>query len=303
MLVQHYLSSLGFAPFAYPDTATIYAESTTLFEESMKLSRTVPIERTTLSAATFERLIANVVHGTWKAGQQIPTERILCQQLGIARNSLREALKAMELIGMLESRVGEGTFVCPRSEFLSRPLLWAFTGTDHAELADLMEARALMEADLAGLAASRATPEELKRIEDTLHAMEHDIAGSEAVLESDMAFHLCVGEAAHNEVLANAAQLLRNLMKYWIHLKLMIGRIPAQALERHREIYQAISSRNAEASRALMQEHLNETTTLITQLTASMTGSLQSNEKNLRAVTGSDRRRTLARTAAKKMKK
>jgi DNA-binding FadR family transcriptional regulator len=49
-------------------------------------------------------------------------------------------------------------------------------------------------------------------------------------------------------------------MKYWIHLKLMIGRIPAQALERHREIYQAISSRNAEASRALMQEHLNETT-------------------------------------------
>ena len=148
----------------------------------MKLSRTVPIERTTLSAATFERLITNVVHGTWKAGQQIPTERILCEQLGIARNSLREALKAMELIGMLESRVGEGTFVCPRSEFLSRPLLWAFTGTDHAELADLMEARALMEADLAGLAASRATPEELKRIEDTLHAMEHDIAGSEAVV-------------------------------------------------------------------------------------------------------------------------
>ena len=268
----------------------------------MKLSRTVPIERTTLSAATFERLITNVVHGTWKAGQQIPTERILCQQLGIARNSLREALKAMELIGMLESRVGEGTFVCPRSEFLSRPLLWAFTGTDHAELADLMEARALMEADLAGLAASRATPEELKRIEDTLHAMEHDIAGSEAVLESDMAFHLCVGEAAHNEVLANAAQLLRNLLKYWIHLKLMIGRIPAQALERHREIYQAIRGRNVQASRALMQEHLNETTTLITQLTASMAGSFQSNEKNLRAVTGSDRRRTLARKAAKKVK-
>src|SRR5258707_614026 len=128
----------------------------------MKLSRTVPIERTTLSAATFERLITNVVHGTWKAGQQIPTERILCQQLGIARNSLLEAL------------------------------------------------------------------------------------------------------------------------------------------ERHREIYQAIRGRNVQASRALMQEHLNETTTLITQLTASMTGSLQSNEKNLRKVTESDKRRPLARTAAKK---
>jgi DNA-binding FadR family transcriptional regulator len=103
-------------------------------------------------------------------------------------------------------------------------------------------------------------------------------------------------------VLANAAQLLRNLLKYWIHLKLMIGRIPAQALERHREIYQAIRGRDAQASRALMQEHLNETTMLITQLTASMTGSLQSNEKNLHAVTGSNGKRTPARTATKKMR-
>jgi GntR family transcriptional repressor for pyruvate dehydrogenase complex len=263
----------------------------------MKSSSTIPIERTTLSAATFERLITNVVHGTWKAGQQIPTERVLCEQFGIARNSLREALKAMELIGMLESRVGEGTFVCPRSEFLSRPLLWAFTGTDHAELADLMEARALMEADLAGLAAARATPEELTRIEDTLHAMEQHIAGSETVLESDMAFHLYVGQAAHNEVLANAAQLLRNVLKYWIHLKLMIGRIPAQALERHREIYQAIRSRDVHASRALMQEHLDETTVLITQLTASMTGSPKSNGTRSRT-SKPNKRRAVSRDAS-----
>jgi GntR family transcriptional repressor for pyruvate dehydrogenase complex len=234
----------------------------------MKTATTSPIERTTLSEATFERLITNVVHGAWKVGQQIPPERVLCQQLGIARNSLREALKAMELIGMLESRVGEGTFVCPRSEFLARPLLWAFTGTDHAELADLMEARSLMEADLAGLAAKRGTPQELERIANAIDAMQHDIAGHEAVIESDMAFHFAVGEAAHNEALANAAQLLRNVLKYWIHLKLMINRVPAQALERHRAIYEAICRRDVLASRALMQEHLDETSVIITRLTA-----------------------------------
>jgi GntR family transcriptional regulator, transcriptional repressor for pyruvate dehydrogenase complex len=234
----------------------------------MKTATTRPIERTTLSEATFERLITNVVHGAWKVGQQIPPERVLCQQLGIARNSLREALKAMELIGMLESRVGEGTFVCPRSEFLARPLLWAFTGTDHAELADLMEARSLMEADLAGLAAKRGTPQDLERIADAIHAMEHDIVGRETVIESDMAFHFAVGEAAHNEALANAAQLLRNVLKYWIHLKLMINRVPAQALERHRVIYEAICRRDILASRALMQEHLDETSVIITRLTA-----------------------------------
>jgi GntR family transcriptional repressor for pyruvate dehydrogenase complex len=245
----------------------------------MKSATSNPIERTTLSAATFERLITNVVHGTWKAGQQIPTERVLCQQLGIARNSLREALKAMELIGMLESRVGEGTFVCPRSEFLARPLLWAFTGTDHAELADLMEARTLMEADLAGLAAKRATPQELKRIAATIDAMEHDIAGHQAVVDSDMAFHVAVGEAAHNEALANAAQLLRNVLKYWIHLKLMMSSVPAQALGRHREIYDAICKRDILAARALMQGHLDETSVLITQLTSSPTRSVSPKRK------------------------
>jgi GntR family transcriptional repressor for pyruvate dehydrogenase complex len=250
----------------------------------MKTATTSPIERTTLSEATFERLITNVVHGSWKAGQQIPPERVLCQQLGIARNSLREALKAMELIGMLESRVGEGTFVCPRSEFLARPLLWAFTGTDHAELADLMEARTLMEADLAVLAAKRGTPQELKRIAQTIDAMEHDIAGHEAVVESDMAFHFAVGEAAHNEVLANAAQLLRNVLKYWIHLKLMISGVPAQSLERHREIYEAICRRDHLASRAMMQEHLDETSVLITRLTASPARSNSPKRKTRAAV-------------------
>jgi GntR family transcriptional regulator, transcriptional repressor for pyruvate dehydrogenase complex len=235
----------------------------------MKIESTAaPIERTTLVAAAFERLISNVVHGKWKAGDQLPPERELCQQLGIARTSLREALKAMELIGMLESRVGDGTFICPRSEFLSRPLLWAFTGIDHAELGKIMEARVFLERDLAGLAAERASLEELAQIEDTIDRMSKNIAANESVLESDMAFHLAVAEAAHNEVLANAAQLLRNLMKYWIQLKLLLRNVPSAALERHKAIYKAILNRDAEAARRLMREHLDETSALVTQVIA-----------------------------------
>src|ERR1700754_4914109 len=116
-----------------------------------------PLVRTTLTASAFEQLISYVVNGAWKAGDRIPPERELCQQLGIARTSLREALKAMELIGMLDSRVGDGTFVCPRSEFLSRPMIWALMGIEKAELHDVMEARIIMEESSAGLAAERAT--------------------------------------------------------------------------------------------------------------------------------------------------
>jgi GntR family transcriptional repressor for pyruvate dehydrogenase complex len=121
------------------------------------LTSVTPVQRTKLTESVFEQLLSYVVKGSWKPGDRIPPERDLCQQLGIARTSLREALKAMELVGMLDSRVGDGTFVSPRSEFLSRPLLWAFTGTDHEELHEIMEARTIIEENLAGLAAQRGT--------------------------------------------------------------------------------------------------------------------------------------------------
>jgi GntR family transcriptional regulator, transcriptional repressor for pyruvate dehydrogenase complex len=172
----------------------------------------------------------------------------------------------MELVGMLESRIGEGTFVCARSEFLSRPLLWAFTGTDNAELADLLEARAFMERDLAGLAAERATPVELAGIENTIHFMAEKLALGEAVTDADLAFHAAVAQAAHNEVLANAAQLIRSVMKYWIHLKLAMTDVAGKAIERHKLIFAAIQSRDPEAARRLMQDHLHETAVLMTDV-------------------------------------
>lgn len=225
-----------------------------------------PLVRTTLTASAFEQLISYVVKGQWKAGDRIPPERELCQQLGIARTSLREALKAMELIGMLDSRVGDGTFVCPRSEFLSRPLLWAFTGTDHAELRDIMEAREFLERDLAGLAAERASDAEIRAIGDTVNTMRSRIAKGESILEPDMAFHLAIAEAAHNEVLRNAVQLLRNLLRRWLVLKLLMPTVPSKVLKQHDEIYKAIRSRNAAAARDAMWGHLEETAQLLQQV-------------------------------------
>ncbi len=225
-----------------------------------------PITRTTLAASAFEQLISHVVNGTWRAGDRIPAERELCQQLGIARTSLREALKAMELIGMLDSRVGDGTFVCDRSEFLSRPLLWAFTGTDRAELRDIMEAREFLERDLAGLAAERASEEELETIGSSLRRMRACINSGEPIIESDMAFHLGIAQAAHNQVLRNAVQLLRNLLKQWLVLKLMMPQVPAKVLKQHEAIYRAIKQRNGAKARSAMWDHLEETAQLVTQV-------------------------------------
>jgi GntR family transcriptional repressor for pyruvate dehydrogenase complex len=224
------------------------------------------IPRTTLTAAAFEQLISHVVNGTWKAGDRIPPERDLCQQLGIARTSLREALKAMELVGMLDSRVGDGTFVCPRSEFLSRPLLWAFTGTDHTELQDIMEARTVIEENLAGFAAKRASAKDIAQIRDAVQAMRDCIAEGVPILEADMAFHLAVAEAARNEVLKNAVQLLRNVMRQWLYYKVLIPNVAPTVLKRHEAIYRAIKDHNPVAARNAMRRHLEQTMQLVTRV-------------------------------------
>ena len=238
--------------------------------------RIAPLVRTTLTASVFEQLISCVVKGDWKAGDRIPPERELCQQFGVARTSLREALKAMELIGMLDSRVGDGTFVCARSEFLSRPLLWSFTGTDNAELRDILEAREVLEQDVAGLAAERATDAEVEQLGAALRAMRECVAKGKPLLETDMAFHLALADAAHNEVLRNAGQLLRNLTRHWLGLKLLLPAVPAKVLKQHEAIYRAIRAHNCEAARKAMKKHMIETAQLVTQVVQKRGSEIQS---------------------------
>ncbi len=225
-----------------------------------------PLARTTLTASAFEQLITYVVGGDWKAGDRIPPERELCRQLGIARTSLREALKAMELIGMLESRVGDGTFVCDRGEFLSRPLLWAFTGTDHHELRDVMEARELIERELAALAAERGSGAEIEAIGAAVERMRDSLARGESIFDADSQFHLAIAAAAHNGVLRNAVQVLRNLMRQWIVLKYLIPDVPHNVLRQHEAIFRAIRDRDAQGARNAMGKHLEDTAYFVSQI-------------------------------------
>ena len=222
-----------------------------------------PIQRTTLATAAFEQLISNVVNGTWKAGDRLPAERDLCQQFGIARTSLREALKAMELVGMLNSRVGDGTFVCPRSEFLSRPMMWALMGIEEAELHDVMEARLIMEVSSAGLAAERATPAQVEEINIAVQAMRDAIAREEPVLEADVQFHIAISNAAGNPLLASSLLMLRNLMRQGMLYKHLLPGISPAIVKSHAAIYTAIKQKNSLAAQKAMKEHMVDSMRLV----------------------------------------
>jgi GntR family transcriptional repressor for pyruvate dehydrogenase complex len=216
-----------------------------------------PVSRSTLTADICRKLLSHLIREDWTEGERIPAERELCQQLGVGRVSLREALKALEIMGMIETRLGDGTFVCRRSEFLSRPLLWAIAASDLTEAQELVEARQLIEVELVGFAAERANGEDLQELQAHLKRMEDGLKDAAAFLEADISFHLAVGRAAHNRILQNALQLIRNLMQQWIGETLAINGVAAEALKQHRQIFDAINKHRVEQARAAMKLHLD----------------------------------------------
>lgn len=233
-----------------------------------------PVARTTRTGDICRQMVTQLIRGDWGPGQQIPPERELCLQLGVGRASLREALKALEIMGMIETRLGDGTYVCERSEFLSRPLLWAIASSSEAEAQELVEARALIEIELAGLAAQRATTADLEEIGVHLDEMNEATPDLERMRRADIAFHVAIARASHNSILMNALLLIRNLLQVWIGSALQIEGVAARARKQHQQIFVAIAKKNQLAARSAMQEHLRDMASFLLKASEERNGSV-----------------------------
>jgi GntR family transcriptional repressor for pyruvate dehydrogenase complex len=217
-----------------------------------------PVVRTTLTADICRKMVSQLIRGTWGEGERIPAERELCQKLGVGRASLREALKALEIMGMIETRLGDGTYVCKRSDFFSRPLLWAIASSSEADARELIEARMLIEVELAGLAAEHATMENLKEMGENLNQMEKAKKNPEEFVQADVNFHLAIGRAASNSILMNALHLIRNLLQQWILSAVTVKGVPEKACAQHKRVLLAIKNKDGVAARKEMRKHLHD---------------------------------------------
>ncbi len=217
-----------------------------------------PITRTTLTADICRQMVNHLIRGVWSEGDRIPAERDLCQQLGVGRASLREALKALEIMGMIETRLGDGTYVCKRSEFFSRPLLWAIVSGSEADMNELVEARVLIEVELAGMAAERATDEDIEHLTELLDRMSKVKKSPQEFVQADVDFHLTLARAASNKILMNALQMIRNLLHRWILSAVGTSGIADKACSQHKRMLAAIKTGDAATARKEMRRHLRD---------------------------------------------
>ena len=175
-----------------------------------------PVSRgTTLSDQVIARLRHQITSGAWPVGSRIPTEPELVAQLGVARNTVREAVRALAHNGLLEIRQGSGTRVVATSE-LAGVMQRRFSGADPGHVTEL---RGTLEAAAAGFAARRRTPEDLRRLDELLAQRERAWATGDrdAFVDADTALHLAVVAASHNEVLmelyADLGQVIRDSLR------------------------------------------------------------------------------------------
>ena len=204
--------------------------------------------------AKIKELISS---GEFTAGDRLPTERELTRQFGVSRSSLREAVRALALVGVLESRVGDGTYVTT----LEPELLLTGIGflSDLAKADSLLEmhqVRRLLEPEATRLATARLTEEDFQRLEECLRRME--TADSEpAFIEADTAFHRVILDACGNATLAS---LVQNLSSGTMRARMWQSIVARGAVEAtlasHRSIYNALLARDADTAAAADLMHL-----------------------------------------------
>src|SRR5204862_3413423 len=215
-----------------------------------------PIKSTRIYEEIVRQIKAMIAEGRLKSGDQLPPERDLAEKFLVSRTSVREALRALESVGLIEIRPGEGTFVREVSvESLIEPLALVMASQREAN-GELFEARRMIEPALAALAARRATPEELHEMERVLEEQAKEVAAGRTGLEQDAEFHSAIGAAAHNRAITRIAHAVMDLLRQSREESLNTPGRPTRSHEDHRRLLAAIRARDEAGARQAMIEHL-----------------------------------------------
>ncbi len=224
-------------------------------EECVRLRR-LDVERTSnLSRLIVDEIVKRIADGTLKPGDKLPAIDVLCQQLGVGRTSVREALKALDVIGLIAIQHGRGTCVGGGfARFFLKPLAW-HNILDRATMSAVAETRRCCEGELAALAAERATRQEILQVEE---AVERQMAlvDSPEFVDGALDFHVAVWRAAHNEVMFHIMSSIRGLLWQSISEAVALPDVREPTVAQHRAISQAIAGRRPDLARAAMVEHL-----------------------------------------------
>jgi GntR family transcriptional regulator, transcriptional repressor for pyruvate dehydrogenase complex len=205
-------------------------------------------------ARQIERLILKKL----RPGDKLPSERELAETLGVSRSSIRDAIRSLELMGMVEPRQGAGTIVREiTSNTIANPLANALKHKDEL-MGELLDFRLMLEPSLASRAATHASVEEVSEMEDILERQAEKLRMGESTIAEDSEFHYGVALASGNSVVLKVLDILMDMLRETRERSLQVEGRPQKSLTGHRRILAAIKRHDAEAAKAAMRRHIED---------------------------------------------
>ena len=219
--------------------------------------------KTIRSSRLYEQIVEQIeqaiLKGELKRGDQLPAERELAEQFGVSRTAVREAVKALREKGLVEAFSGRGTFVTDGTSQAMRQSLDLITrigGPDGS--AQLAEVRAILEPEIAALAAGRIEEQLLITLREAVAVMDRSLEDPDAYIEADLDFHLALAEGAANPVILSLIDSIVGLLREQRLRIFSVDGGPQRGQYHHKRILEAIEQRDADKARWAMREHLQQ---------------------------------------------
>jgi len=191
-------------------------------------------------------------------GDRLPPERELAERLAVSRSSIREAIRTLELIGLIKTRQGAGIVISeypPQS--MTEPLT-ALLRHQRAYLSELLDFRRMLEPGLARQAAASASEEQIQKLEEIVHRQNEKVLRGDLAIEEDSEFHYKLALASNNVVVLKVLDVLTELLRETHEGSLSVNGRPLKSLAGHRRILSAIKRRDATAAERAMVRHIEE---------------------------------------------
>lgn len=216
------------------------------------------LERKRLADQVADHLMALIGTGALKPGDRLPSEPELMKQFQVGRSSIREAIGALSLVGLVTVKPGQGTHVAGFSaESNLKPI--GLLGIGREKIRELVEARIELECVIVRLAAERATPEDVEEIGQVHQRMKAVGNLEDQLIKLDLGFHMAVARASRNSVLIRFLMEMRQPIRLWMEQKAKFDWGYKKVFDQHDQIYQAILTGDAAQAESALRSHLQST--------------------------------------------
>ena len=218
------------------------------------------IRQPNLKSRVYELLLNMIIDGKYKDNDMLPPERILCEELGVSRTVIREAIKSLESRGVLQVIHGKGIMVAPATSGDISSAFILYLRRQHREVSmrDLLELRGSVETANVMSASLRAEEADLRGLRELLDRMEKSVADVERYVVADLDFHLKLAYAAHNILFITVLESLLIPLRQSFEETFEVHENELTFLE-HSKIYTCIAARDPDGARATMLGHLQHT--------------------------------------------